>query len=60
MNLHEMTDSPEGKPLRTTSFVIHATRGLIRNQNTRRKTMFVLLVVALVLLLRIDIFAICI
>jgi protein-S-isoprenylcysteine O-methyltransferase Ste14 len=45
-----VSDSPEGKPLRATSFVVHATRGVIRDQNARRKTMFVLLVVALVLL----------
>jgi hypothetical protein len=42
-------DEPE-KTLRTVSFVVHATRGLIRDQNMRRKTMFALLVVALVLL----------
>ena len=45
-----MSDSPEEKPLRTTSFVIHATRGLIRDQNARRKTMFVIVLVAIVLL----------
>ncbi len=44
-------NSPEGKPLRTFSFVIHATRGVIRDQNARRKTMFVVVLVALVLLL---------
>jgi len=33
------------------SFVIHATRGVIRDHNVRRKTMFVLVVIALVLLL---------
>jgi hypothetical protein len=43
-------NSPEGKPLRTFSFVIHATRGVIRNQNTRRKTMFGTVFSALVLL----------
>jgi len=43
-------NSPNEKPLRTFSFVIHATRGVIRDQVTRRKTMFVLVVVALVLL----------
>jgi protein-S-isoprenylcysteine O-methyltransferase Ste14 len=32
------------------SLVAHATRGVIRDQNTRRKTMFVVVVVALVLL----------
>lgn len=43
-------DSSDEKPLRTTSFVIHATRGLIRDHKTRRQTMFVLLIIALVLL----------
>jgi protein-S-isoprenylcysteine O-methyltransferase Ste14 len=42
---------PNEKPLRAASFVIHATRGIIRDHNTRRKAMFILLVVALVLLL---------
>jgi hypothetical protein len=43
-------DEPPEKTLRTVSFVVHATRGLIRDQNIRRKTMFALLLVALVLL----------
>jgi hypothetical protein len=43
-------DSSNGRPLRTISFVIHATRGVIRDPVVRRKTMFVLLVIALVLL----------
>jgi hypothetical protein len=43
-------DEPPGKPLRMVSFLVHATRGVIRDQNVRRKTMFVLLVIALVLL----------
>src|SRR3981189_571431 len=43
-------DEPPEKTLRTASFVVHATRGAIRDQTARRKTMFVLLVVALVLL----------
>ena len=43
-------DSSNGKPLRTISFVIHATRGVVRDQVVRRKTMFALLVVALLLL----------
>ncbi len=43
-------DSSNGKPLRTISFVIHATRGVVRDQVVRRTTMFVLLVVALLLL----------
>ncbi len=44
-------NSPDEKPLRTMSFVIHATRGVIRDHNVRRKTMFLLVVLALVLLL---------
>jgi hypothetical protein len=44
-------NSPEEKPLRTTSFVIHATRGVIRDHNLRRKTMLLLVVIALVFLL---------
>jgi protein-S-isoprenylcysteine O-methyltransferase Ste14 len=45
-----VSESPGEKPLRTTSFVVHATRGLIRDQNARRKTMFMVVLVALVLL----------
>jgi hypothetical protein len=41
---------PEEKTLRTTSFVIHATRGVIREQTMRRKMMLGLLVIALALL----------
>ena len=41
---------PEGKPLRTFSFVIHAIRGLIRDHKTRRKTMFATVLVAVGLL----------
>jgi protein-S-isoprenylcysteine O-methyltransferase Ste14 len=44
-----VTEPPE-KQLSVLSFVVHATLGVIRDQNTRRKTMFVVLVVALVLL----------
>jgi hypothetical protein len=43
-------DELSDKPLRKVSFVVHATRGVIRDQNVRRKTMFILVVVALVLL----------
>ena len=39
-----------GKKLAITSFAVHATRGLIRDQKTRRNTMFILLLVALLLL----------
>jgi small-conductance mechanosensitive channel len=45
-----MKESPDEKSLRSVSFVVHATRGLIRDQSMRRKTMFVLLAVAMVLL----------
>src|SRR5947207_15118100 len=44
-------DSSNEKPLRTTSFVIHATRGMLRDRNTRRKAMLSLLVLALLLLI---------
>jgi protein-S-isoprenylcysteine O-methyltransferase Ste14 len=43
-------DSSNEKPLRTTSFVIHATRGLIRDRNARRKAMTLMLALALLLL----------
>jgi hypothetical protein len=43
-------DSSKKKELRAVSFVIHATRGLIRNHKTRRKAMFVLLIIAMLLL----------
>lgn len=42
---------PEEKPLQATSFIVHATRGVIRDQTMRRKMMFLLIIVALVLLL---------
>ena len=45
-----MTDSPEEKPLRSASFVIHATRGVLRDHTMRRKTMFVLVIAAMVML----------
>ncbi len=43
-------DEPDEKKLRISSFALHSARGLIRGQTTRRWTMFVTLVVALVLL----------
>src|SRR6266699_7037182 len=46
-----MENSPDEKRLRTTSFVVHATRGVIRDQNTRRKAMLLLLALALLLLI---------
>ncbi|MEY2555032.1 MAG: hypothetical protein QOF93_176 [Verrucomicrobiota bacterium] len=46
-----MEDSPDEKHLQTTSFVAHVTRGVIRDQNTRRKAMLLLLALALLLLI---------
>ena len=43
-------NSPEQKPLQTTSFVIHATRGVVRQQSMRRKAMLVVLIGAFLLL----------
>ncbi len=45
-----MQNSQDQKPLQTTSFAIQATRGLIRDRNSRRRTMAVLLGAALVFL----------
>jgi protein-S-isoprenylcysteine O-methyltransferase Ste14 len=45
-----MDELPDEKPLETTSFVIHATRGVVRDPATRRKMMLIVLVSALVLL----------
>jgi hypothetical protein len=44
-------NSDDEKPLRTFSFVVHATRGVLRDQRMRRKMMLVLLVAAVILLL---------
>lgn len=49
MNLPKDEPPPE-KELRFASFAIHATRGLVRDQQTRRMTMFVIVIVALVML----------
>src|SRR6266513_2529639 len=46
-----MDNSPDEKPLESASFVVHATRGVIRDQNTRRKAMLFLLALALLLLI---------
>jgi uncharacterized membrane protein len=46
-----MENSPEEKRLQTTSFVVHATRGVIRDQKTRRKAMVLLLALAVLMLL---------
>jgi uncharacterized membrane protein (DUF373 family) len=43
--------TPEEKQLQATSFIVHATRGVIRDQNTRRKAMAALLGLALLLLI---------
>lgn len=37
--------------MQTTSFVVHATRGVIRDQKTRRKAMVLLLALAVLMLL---------
>ena len=42
---------PKEKDLETVSFIAHATRGLIRDQKTRRKAMVFLLGVALLMLI---------
>jgi hypothetical protein len=44
-------NSPDDKSLQTVSFIIHATRGVIRDQKIRRRTMLVVLVGALALLI---------
>ena len=45
-----MDESPEEKNLETVSFVVHATRGVIRDQKTRRKAMVFCLALAVLLL----------
>ena len=42
---------PKEKQLRARSFIVHATRGVIRDQRTRRKAMALLLGVAVLLLI---------
>lgn len=46
-----MDDSPDQKQLQATSFVVHATRGVIRDQKIRRKAMAFLLAIAVLLLI---------
>ena len=46
-----MENSPEEKELQPVSFIAHATRGVIRDQRTRRKAMVALLALAVLLLL---------
>lgn len=41
----------EEKRLQTTSFIVHATRGVLRDQRTRRKAMAFLLAIAVLLLI---------
>ncbi|HEY2800675.1 MAG TPA: hypothetical protein VGI85_08785 [Chthoniobacterales bacterium] len=50
MTLPPSPPPPNEKKLRIASFAIHAARGLVRDQSMRRKTMFTLTLVALVLL----------
>jgi hypothetical protein len=46
-----METAPEEKDLESVSFIVHATRGVIRDQRTRRKAMVVLLALAVLMLL---------
>ena len=49
--IDNMAEPPEDeKNLETVSFVVHATRGVIRDQKTRRKAMVVLLALAVLML----------
>jgi undecaprenyl pyrophosphate phosphatase UppP len=41
---------PNEKKFRFVSFAIHATRGLVRDQSARRKTMFWIVIVAVLML----------
>ena len=50
MTLPNDEPPPHEKKLRFASFSLHAARGLIRDQQTRRMTMFVIVIVALVML----------
>lgn len=50
MNLPNDEPPPGEKNLRFGSFSLHAARGLVRDRHTRRMTMFVVVIVALVLL----------
>jgi len=46
-----MDESNKEKNLETISFVVHATRGVLRNQTTRRKAMIFCLALAVLMLL---------
>ena len=50
MDRFEMQPPPKNKSFWMLPFVVHATRGIIRDQNTRRWTMFGTLLVALLFL----------
>ena len=41
---------PNEKKLRIAPFALHSARGLVRDQHTRRMTMFVIVILALVML----------
>ena len=46
-----MNESREEKDLETVSFVVHVTRGVVRDQKTRRKAMVFCLALAVLMLL---------
>ena len=46
-----MENAPEEKPLKTVSFIVHAARGVIRDQKMRRTMMLGSLIVAVILLI---------
>ena len=50
MNLPNDERSAQRRRLRIASFAAHATRGLVRDQTMRRKTMFWVVILAVVLL----------
>ena len=44
-------ETPEEKPLQTASFAVHITRGVIRDQKTRRRVMVLVLTAAIVVMI---------
>lgn len=46
-----MSELPEEKELEPVSFIVHVTRGVIRDQKTRRKGMVILLGLAVLMLI---------
>ena len=44
-------ETPEEKPLQPASFVIHVTRGVIRDQKTRRRVMVLVLTAAIIVMI---------